>query len=219
MPAERMLGLAAAVLLALLPLTAAARDAAVGRYRAADGPDVAAMLELAADGHFRYQRSEGAVDEWAEGVWRRDPEGHIRLQTQPRPKPPEFTVAGMTADPGEPLTIHVSWPDGQGIAAVDFRIGMDSGNPIEGYTQHYGWSRDVPDGRRPVWVELSEPFYGTASPRFPVAGNRNVLRFILHPNDMGVADFDDTLATMEGDRLILHRRDRLHRFRAVTKQD
>ena len=67
-------------------------------------------------------------------------------------------------------TLLVTWPNGEGIPGVDFRIGFDSGDPAEGYTQYYGWTMPEDDHRVPRWVEVSEPIYGFTAPRFELSG-------------------------------------------------
>jgi hypothetical protein len=149
---------AASLLLILLPSPALATDPAIGLYRAAEGPELASHLQLSADGRFRYELAYGALDEQAKGRWHREKEA-ILLFTEPRPKPPEFRADAMTATGDAPLSLTVSWPNGDGIAGVDFKIGFDSGDPVEGYTQYYGWTLDPSDKRRPSWIELSEPMH------------------------------------------------------------
>src|SRR3546814_8502206 len=66
-------------------------------------------------------------------------------------------------------TIVVTWPNGRTIAGVDFTIGFDSGTPIDGYTQYDGWTMPEDDKRVPRWVDVREPIYGIAAPRFELA--------------------------------------------------
>lgn len=202
--ATAILGLWAA-LAAASPAPAA--DSAIGTYRAADGPDTASMLELRADGQFRYGLSEGALDEHAEGRWQRDG-AVIRLTTQPRPNPPVFAVESMTAarTNDAPLSIFVNGPSGQGVAGVYFRIDVDRGDPVEDYTQEYGWSGDIPAGQSPVTIRLDERIFGIVSPPFAIPAGSRTLRFVLHPNDIGVADFQGTQLAVDGDRLTLAHR-------------
>jgi hypothetical protein len=194
----------ASLLLALLPFPALATDPAAGLYRAAEGPELASHLQLSADGRFRYELAYGALDEQAEGRWQRAKDA-ILLFTEPRPKPPEFRADAMTTAGDAPLSLTVSWPNGNGIAGVDFKIGFDSGDPVEGYTQYYGWTLDPSDKRRPSWIELSEPMHRIGPKRFPIPDpDTRTLRFTLMPNDLGIADFEGTRVTVEGDHLVLH---------------
>lgn len=196
--------LAAFLLLTLLPTPASAADTAIGLYRAAEGPELASRLQLSADGRFRYELAYGALDESAEGSWRREKDA-ILLFTEPRPKPAEFIADAMTISGDAPLSLTVTWSNGRGIAGIDFRIGFDSGEPIEGYTQEYGWSLAASEQRHPQWIELYEPIHRVGPKRFPIPdGKTNKLHFMLVPNDIGVADFQGTAVAGEGDRLVLH---------------
>ena len=200
--------LAAAVVVASAP--AEARSPYSGRYRVAEGPDVAGGLELGADGRFRYMLSEGALDQHAEGSWT-ETGGDIRLTTDPKPVPPSF-ARGPDAKPedGKDLpTLHVRLADGRDLAGIDFRLGLTGGVGMAGYTQAEGWSFEEaeakPDERRIAWVELVEPIYDVVSPRFvidpPAAGG---LVFVLTPNDIEVVDFRNDRFEKRSDDFVLH---------------
>lgn len=176
-----------------------------GRYRLTGEPDSAATLRLDRDGRFRYDLSSGALDERAEGRWRHDG-ANLRLTTEPTPIPPVFSAEPPAHDNDTPLHVQVNWPGGRGMAGVDFRIGFDSGDPVEGYTQEYGWSLPPDDHRAPRWIVLAIPMYGLVSPRFPIDLTKgNALRFTLIPNNFGIVDFRDALVEVQGKTLILHR--------------
>jgi hypothetical protein len=182
---------------------AMAADCPAGRFRAAAGPDPASGLEIREDGHFRYFLSVGAVDEEAEGVWTCD-KGTLRLTTQPAPKPAAFRLDKVTDGEDAPFALVVTWPNGQGVPAVDFRIDFSSGEPVTGYTQQDGWDRDLGD-RWPTAVQFAEPFYGTVSEPLPIPQRRGIrLHVVLEPNDMGKAAFRDTPVTQEDGKLMLH---------------
>jgi hypothetical protein len=191
---------------ALLPLVAlvaaapaAAQDLA-GRYRLAEGPDVAGQLELRADGRFGYALAAGALDERAQGRWELRG-GAACLTTEPRPKPPELRPADPLA--GDAATVRVTWENGRGIAGVDFVIGFDSGEPVDGYTQDYGWTLPAEETRPPRWIELTEPIHRVRLPRTPFAGSR--FRAVLVPNDIGVVEFQGACLTRQGERYVLRR--------------
>ena len=202
-------------MLALVAGTAAeARSPDSGRYRVAEGPDVAGGLELGADGRFRYFLSAGALDQHAEGSWT-ETAGDIRLTTDPRPVPPSF-ARGPDAKPGEDgdaPTIHVRLADGRDLAGIDFRLGLTTGAGMAGYTQAEGWRFEESDAGTPAgtpspkiaWVELVEPIYDVVSPRFvidpPAAG---ALVFVLTPNDIDVVDFRNDRFERRTDDFVLH---------------
>ena len=188
--------------LALFLLAASGSAAArspVGHYRLVGEPDVAAELVLREDGSFSYGLAAGALDERAEGRWTHDGQ-HVRLTTEPRPTPAQFEAAAASRTDEGPLRLKVTWPGGRGIAGVEFRVGLDSGEEVEGYTQEDGWELAGAEGRKPQWVQLALPMYGLVSDRFPIdPATANDLRFVLVPNDLGVFDFrDQSLEVGEG---------------------
>ncbi|WP_158014019.1 hypothetical protein [Sphingomonas sanxanigenens] len=193
----------------LLTGSAAARatgetDPAVGHYSAQLGPDALSALEVNPDGTFDYALSAGALDEQAHGRWMRHG-GMLRFTTRPHPVAPLF-VALVPAHAAGPLSVSVTWPDGQGIAGIDVTVGFDSGEPATGYTQEDGWTLPAGETRVPRWIRLDEPVHGVISPEFridPAAGT--ALAFKLEPNDLGTFDFRDAPVEIDGDDLILHR--------------
>lgn len=202
------LSLAAALLIAALPLASPAAEAEspAGLYRATEGPDVASRLMIGADGHFRYELIAGALDQWARGEWRRLSDRVIMLTTRPEPEAPCFRVESMSRslDASAPVSVHVTWPNGRGVAGIDVRIGLDDESVSEGYTQEDGWQAAPSDERRPLWIELREPIHGITLARTAIPEGRKELRFVLVPNDLGVVDFRDSPAQLDATRLILH---------------
>src|SRR5215218_4172658 len=75
-----MIAWLAAMLIALAP-AAAPTDPLIGTYETQQ-MEVGAMLELKADGSFRYMLDYGAVSEAAEGHWTAD-EGVVHLDSDP----------------------------------------------------------------------------------------------------------------------------------------
>ncbi len=195
---------------ALVVLTAAApalaQPSAAGLYRAEAGPDTASVLELAPDGRFRYQRSEGALDEQASGRWTQTASGVV-LDTLPHPKPPEWQINTIDEAGGtSPLTVMVKVPGSHdSVAGIYLRLGFTNGDRQAGMTQYDGWSMDPEDKRQPAWIEFSEPIHGVASQRFDLPQRRGMaLTVTIVPNDIGIAAFDKTPATVNKDALVLH---------------
>lgn len=178
------------------------------------GPDVASELVLQTDGRFNYFLSAGSLDEHAEGTWSQEA-GHLRLTTIPKPVAAVFSAGPVASTPDGVMELHVVDPAGNGIALVDFAIGFDIGDPLEGYTQDYGWTLDEAEARTPRWLELSVPIYDLKSPRFSVdlaAGN--AITFILTPNDLGTVDFNGMEIDIEPDRVVMHRNGYALEFKA-----
>lgn len=202
MLARRMLP---ALLLLALAGAAEAKPALVGHYRVAEGPDVAGELEITADGHFAYYLAAGALDEQARGVWQMQGE-QICLTTEPTPVAPTFALGPRGSDGPEAPTLLVTWPNGQGIAGVDFRLGFAEGDPAEDYTQDYGWTLNEDEPRKPIWVEVVEPIHGVVSPRFSLsATDSGTIVVVLTPNDIGTVDFRSACLERRDEVYILHR--------------
>ena len=208
----RHLPAALALAIATPPLPALAEDDWPGRYTLAEGPDSAGELQLDNDGSFRFGMSAGALDTSAEGRWSRSANG-ITSRTQPRPVAPVFSLKTAAPDDGDGgFGLIVTWPDGKGIAGVDFRIVFDGGNEFTGYTQYYGWRSEPGYRQRIVSIQLAEPIHGTVSPVFDVPAGARQFTFVLTPNDMGIADFDNAPAERDGNDLLLHWRGGVLRF-------
>lgn len=197
----RRLALAAALGAVLFSATALAGAPQPGTYRVSEGPDVAGMLEIGANHRFRYMLAAGALDEHADGRWYRQG-AKVCLQTEPKPVPAQFSLVPLEA--GQEHTLLVTWPGGKGIPGVDFRIGFDSGEPLTGYTQYYGWSMPQDDIRAPRWIELAVPMHRLMSPRLALDG-RKAIRVVLTPNDLGKVDFQGACLEAKGDGYVLHR--------------
>ena len=197
------------VCMALVPASAALAEASdlVGRYRLSEGPEAAGQLVISADGRFDYALAYGALDEEAHGRWQRQDDA-ICLHTEPRPVPPAFSRVPADEAAGQAATLRVVAPDGHGIAGVDFRIGFDSGRPVEGYTQEDGFTLSPEEHRVPRWIELYEPVYRIEAPRFTLAPeDEGRLLAILTPNDLGMVDFDGACLEAAEQGIVLHRKD------------
>lgn len=194
---------------ALAPASATFAEAPdlVGRYRLSEGHEAAGELVIAADGRFDYALAYGALDEAAHGRWQRESEA-ICLYSEPKPMPPAFSRAPAGKAAGQDATILVIGPNGHGIAGIDFRIGFDSGEPVEGYTQVYGFTLDPAEHRVPRWIELYEPIYQIEAPRFTLAPEDNGrLLATLTPNDLGMVDFEGACLEAAEQGFVLHRKE------------
>lgn len=195
--------------LALAPASAVLADPPdlVGHYRLAEDHDAAGELVISADGHFDYALAYGALDEEAHGRWQRQGDATC-LYTQPKPVPPAFSRAPVERTAGQHATLMVASPDGHGIPGVDFRIGFDSGDPVEGYTQEDGFTLSPDERRVPRWIELYEPIYRIEAPRFTLGPqDEGKLLAILTPNDIGMVDFEGACLQAAEQGVVLHRKD------------
>ena len=195
-----------AALSALLATTPAmAAPSLIGHYRLAGGPDVVGELEITADHRFRYGLAAGALDEQAAGRWVEEG-ASVCLYSEPRPVPPAFTLGPRSAPARGSPSLLVKWPNGRGVALVDFVIGFDKGEALSGYTQDYGWTMPRSDRRAPRWIELAVPMHGIKSPRLALDGkSRGTINVLLTPNDLGMADFQHACLEAVDGGFVLHR--------------
>ena len=201
----------------IVPLPAAAvASGRVGRYTHVESELVAELL-LRADGLFHYGLTVGSLDEVADGRWTADGT-RIHLVSEPKPVPPTITAGPARQDPGAALSLWVTTSNGNGVPGVDFVVGFDAGDTIDGYTQADGWSLPREEKRVPRWVEFSMESYGLQSPRFPInQGEANALTFVLTANDIGVVDLSETMVHVSGRELIIHRHGGTMRFYRIGK--
>ncbi|HKR91376.1 hypothetical protein [Novosphingobium sp.] len=193
----------------LAPASTALADSLdlAGRYRLAEDHDAAGELAISADGRFDYGLAYGALDEEAHGRWQRQGDA-ICLYTEPKPMPPVLSKAPAAKTASQSATLMVVSPDGHGIPGVDFRIGFDSGEPVDGYTQEYGFTLDPNERRTPRWVELYEPINRISAPRFTLTSeDHGKLLAILTPNDLGTVDFEGACLEAMEKGVILHRKE------------
>ena len=195
----------------LLAWSNAAVAGAAGVYRADEGPELAAELLLRADGTYAYAMAVGALDERSQGRWR-EADGAISFVTEPKPVSPEFRRAAQQPAEVDSPFLLVTWPNGRGIAGIDFRIVFDEGHPITGYTQEDGWAWPAGETRIPRAIELAEPIHGVTAPPFAIEQGSKAFHFELVPNDLGVVDFGEASARIVGNRLLLQRPDGTIKF-------
>ncbi len=204
---------------ALLSSAALAAPPEPGHYRLTEGPDVAGEIMITADGRFEYFLAAGALDEQAQGRWELHGEA-ICLFTEPKPVPAAFARSEAGESGYETPTLLVTWPNGRGIAGIDFLIGFEQGEPAEGYTQEYGWTMPEDDPRVPLWIEVSEPIHGLTAPRFDLGPQDNGrLRLVLTPNDLGVVDFEGACLVETAEGAVLHRKEGDMRFRRIPARE
>jgi len=179
-----------------------------GRY---DGgqTEIAAGLELAADGHFRYGLSYGALDERASGRWSVE-DGRVVLHGDPV-NPPRFVETGRSTRSDGPVRVTLETPPG-----------IDSGyfDAIAEYGDHADRTQ-FRDGvaelqGSPDAVVIALEMFGVASDPIGV-GTGMTLSVRFEPNDLGTVDFRDTALPVEDGALILERHGRTLRFRRESE--
>ncbi len=176
---------AAAILLAAAPADV------VGHYSLSGVREAVGGLELRADGTFRYGFSYGALDEQAEGRWRREGR-HILLTTDPTPRPPSWSR--VAAEPGDPklFQIMLETMAGQPLPNIQMKIRMADGSVEETQTTQDWVEADIDGKRMPVSVQFHIPVFDVSSPVLPLdPAKARRYRFRLDPADLGVRDFRD----------------------------
>jgi hypothetical protein len=189
----------------------------VGRY---DGSqmEVAAGLELSAEGRFRYGLSYGALEEEAAGTWRAEG-AHVVLDSDPV-KAPRFTLLSQSR--AEDNAVHVSLQVPNGMDPQYFRaeFQLTDGSNIGGQLSGEGLSLPLEAGRQPARVRIVLPVFELASDPVDIVAAKGLrFSFRFEPNDLGRAAFKGTALTVDNDQLILNRHGVELHFRRRTADD
>lgn len=175
--------------------------------------EIAAGIELHADGRFHYRLSYGALDEVAAGSWRAE-NGRVLLTTDPF-KPPRIALLARGPEtPGE-LHVTVEAPKGlqPGLFAVAIRNAAGAVH-VERIADSDLRLRLRPgDAQSTAWLVL--PVLNVQSAPVTLSPEGEMLRFRFEPNELGKADFRDTPLAVDGQDLLLDRFDRHLRFHHV----
>lgn len=203
-----------AILIAAAAAVATAPADLVGRY---DGGqmELAAGLELLADGHFRYGLSYGALDEQAEGSWTVEGD-HVVLTTEPAVVPARFSLTEQkTSGPGT-IAILVTDPKGRALPNIDIAVTYDDGDPDIVQSRQEPIEIPFEAARSPKAVMLAIPVYDVESDLFPIDLSKGgSLTFRFEPNGLGTADFRRMKLAIEKGALVMPRFDRTLRFERV----
>lgn len=183
----------------------------VGQY---DGGqmELAAGLELMADGHFRYGLAYGALDEEAEGSWTVEGD-HVLLTTEPAVIPARFALAEQKpAGPGA-ITLLVVDPQGRPLPNIDIAVTYADGDPDIVQSRQEAVEIPIEAGRPPKAIMLAVPVYDVESQLFAIdMAKGGGFTFRFEPNGLGRADFRRTPLAIEKGALVLPRFDRTLRF-------
>ncbi|HWI86703.1 MAG TPA: hypothetical protein VNT42_10335 [Sphingomonas sp.] len=192
-----------------------ARADLVGTY---DGSqtEIAAGLELRADGRFRYALSYGAIDEQAEGSWTVE-RGRILLTAAPV-VPPRFVLVSQGDAPAGILSVTLDLPAGMSRQYFHVESRMAEGTTNDHQLNDDQTPIELQPGERPTAVALLLPMFDLRSEAVPLrsgAGHRIAFRF--EPNDLGKVAFVRTPLLRDRNDLILARYDRTIRFRRTER--
>jgi hypothetical protein len=199
-------------MIAFLIAAAVAPASLVGVY---DGGqmELAAGLELRADGHFSYGLAYGALDEQAEGVWTVAGD-RVLLTTEPAVVPPRFILADQKpAAPGT-LAVTIVDPKGRALPNIDIGVTYDEGDPEIMQSRAEAIELPVEAARPPRALLLAVPVFDVESDPFPIDAAKGYgFTFRFEPNGLGKADFRQTALEVEDGALVMPRFDRKLRFR------
>jgi hypothetical protein len=191
-------------------IAAPAGAAAPGVY-VAHQPEIAAQLELEADGRFRFALSYGGLDEAARGSWRAEA-GGVVLTTEPAVRPPRFAVVSDTPSADGALHVSLSDPDLLQGAPLTLAITYaDAPRPVFVEAEEDGRVPLAP-GRTPLSIVPDLPAFPVPLAAHRLAGPARRIQFRFEPNDMGVADFRGEKLPVDGGALILTRHGRAIRL-------
>jgi hypothetical protein len=195
---------------ALLWLAAAAPASPVGMYETRQ-MEVAAGLELKANGRFRYALSYGAVDEEGEGDWTFDG-NTVRLTSNPMPKRPSFELVRDDPAPAGELSLELEDPGFQWGHPLEALARSDSAGTFEISADESG-NVDLAGKPNVRSVAPEMPVYGPTGDVFDLSRERgHRLLFRFHANDLGRVPFDHEPLERSGGALLLRRYDTLFRF-------
>jgi hypothetical protein len=206
--------MAVALLLAAASSTVAApgtRPSLVGTY---DGNqmEIAAGLELKADGRFRYGLSYGALDEEAAGKWTIS--GDQVLLTSDPVIAPRFSLISHGKGVDGVLQLSLDVPKGLSRQYFDAVIGKRNGETQRQQLGEDGLSLPFTNDNVPTSLRMLFPVFsiiGEPLKLDPSSGYSVRIRF--EPNDLGKVNFQTTpLKILNGD-LLLDRHGRTIRFK------
>jgi hypothetical protein len=208
-----MIGPFAICLVAAAEAAPAASDFA--GYYEGNQMEMAAGLELGADGRFQYGLAYGALNEEAEGVWVKD--GNRILLTSDPVNAPEFRLAEQLAEPEGELNIALQPPSGLPVQLFHLIILFADGEHLDYSFRGEEETFPFDASRRPVSVQLALPMFGILSPTIELPKDQGQsLRFVFEPNDLGKVGFASTPLVVDAGDLMLQRHDRQIRFRRVA---
>jgi len=192
----------------------ASSSSLVGTY---DGHqmEMAAGLELQADGRFDYGLSYGALDERASGTWR--VEGNVVLLTSDPVTPPKFTLLEQQPASDGKTHLVLDLPKGWTRQYFDSEIGLADGRVVGGQLSDDSDALPLAPGDRPVSLRLTLGVYDLRSDAFRLDGtgaSRIHVRF--EQNDLGKVAFAKTPLHIDNGNLLLDRYDRSIVFRRVS---
>jgi len=217
-PACRVLELVTSAAMALSiiapPVAAAASATPASMVGVYDGGqmEMAAGLEIGADGRFRYQLSYGALDETATGRWAVQGD-HIVL-TSDRVVAPRYVVVSQAHGEDGVLRVLIDFKDPYDQQHFDALITKADGTVATVQLGIDGLSWRFATANPPVSVRLLFGVFGLVSEPLPL-NEGHLIHYRFEPNDLGKVDFRAAPVTIAGDTLLLDRHGTTITFRRV----
>jgi hypothetical protein len=210
------MSMAASALLVAAASAVAARTMAqspslVGTY---DGRqmEMAAALELLADGRFRYALAYGALDEEAAGKW--SLRGDRVLLTNDPVRAPRFVLVSQGKGAPGVLRVDLDVPKSVSRQYFDAVITKANGQSERKQLAEDGLLLPFAAAEAPVTIRLLlQMFEVTSGPVRLDANSGYSVRFRFEPNDVGKVSFQATPLKVVNRELLLDRHGRTIRFR------
>jgi len=204
--------IASLALLLVLAASAAAQVASLAGTYDGGQMEIAAGLELKADGRFRYALSYGALDEEAAGSWRLS--GDRVLLTSDPVTPPRFVLVSRGQAPPGILQLSLDVPKGLSRQYFDADITTRDGATHRRQFAEEGLSVPFSGDDAPISVRLVLPVFGVVGEPVTLdASTGYAVRLRFEPHDIGKVDFRATPMTVSNGALVLERHGRMIRFR------
>ena len=205
----------ASPLFAKAPPDGVTLPALAGTYNGSQ-TEIAAGLELSAEGRFRYGLSYGAIDEEAEGSWTVE-HGQVLLTAAPV-VPPRFVILGQSDAPARQLSVKLDLPEGMSRQYFRVESRMADGTTTERQLNDEQRPFDLQADERPIAIALVLPMFDLRSETVQLTGRAgHQIAFRFEPHDLGKAAFDRTPLVRDRDDLILARYGQMIRFRRTKR--
>ncbi len=187
----------------------------VGTYNGSQ-MEIAAGLELKADGRFRYALSYGALDEEAAGKWIMS--GDRVVLTSDPVRAPRFVLVSRGKGIDGVLQLSLDGPKGLSRQYFDAEIAQANGQTQRKQLTEDGLSLPFTRDNVPTSVRMLLPIFSVAGEALKLDPSSGYsVRFRFEPNDLGKVAFQATaLKIIDGD-LLLDRHGRTIRFKRTTQ--
>jgi hypothetical protein len=174
--------------------------------------EMAAGLELLADGRFRYALAYGALDEEAAGRWTL--RGDRVLLTSDPVRAPRFVVVSQGRGAPGVLRVDLDLPKGVSRQYFDAIIAKANGQTERKQLAEDGLSLPFAAAEAPTTIRLLLQMFEVASGPVKLDANSGYsVRFRFEPNDVGKVSFQATPLKVVNGALLLDRHGRTIRFR------